>query len=80
MTKLLYYSEPERETFSAEIVAAEQVEKGWRLTLNQTCFYPEGGGQPADRGWINGIPVVDVQKAGNEVHHFLAQDPGEGPV
>lgn len=49
------------------------------ITLDQTYFYPEGGGQPADRGTIAGIPVVDVTYTDNghddEIAHVLADDP-----
>jgi alanyl-tRNA synthetase len=48
--------------------------------LADTLFYPEGGGQPADRGTIAGISVVDVQKSGDAIRHFL-QDPAKaGPA
>jgi alanyl-tRNA synthetase len=45
------------------------------LVLSGTYFYPEGGGQPADRGLIAGIEVVDVQtNADGDVVHYLADD------
>jgi len=30
------------------------------VELEQTAFYPEGGGQPSDRGWIDDLEVLDV--------------------
>ena len=45
------------------------------MRLERTVFYPEGGGQPADRGTIAGAEVVDVQSRGAEVLHFLAVGP-----
>ena len=48
--------------------------------LDDTLLYPQGGGQPADRGRLGEIAVVDVQRAAGEVRHFLAA-PGEpGPA
>lgn len=64
--------------FRARIIEAVQEEKNWKVVLDKTYFYPEGGGQPADKGWIKGIPVIDVQKEGNVIFHYLPRDPGSG--
>jgi len=48
--------------------------------LEDTVFYPEGGGQPCDLGTLNGIAVVDVQKRAGEIHHYLAAPLAEGPA
>ena len=37
--------------------------------LDRTAFYPEGGGQPADRGVLNFANVLDVQERGNVIVH-----------
>ena len=41
------------------------------VVLEDTILYPEGGGQPADRGTIDSIEVCDVQRVSGEVRHFL---------
>lgn len=48
--------------------------------LADTVLYPEGGGQPSDRGTIAGVPVVDVQKVEGQVRHVLADPVEPGPV
>ena len=48
--------------------------------LEDTVFYPEGGGQPCDLGTLNGVAVVDVQKREGEVRHYLGQAVSEGPA
>lgn len=48
--------------------------------LADTVLYPEGGGQPSDRGTIAGIPVVDVQNVEGQVRHVLAGPVEPGPV
>jgi len=52
---------------------------GKDVTLETTYFYPQSGGQPADRGKIDGTEVVDVQVTENGVVHRLAEEPGWRP-
>ena len=46
---------------------------GREVVLDETYFYPEGGGQPADRGTIEGVRVEDVQSTDEGVVHYLAE-------
>lgn len=56
----------------AEVVAAgSDGHRPW-VVLSQTVLYPEGGGQPADHGWISGVAVVDVQRVEGQIRHVLA--------
>lgn len=41
------------------------------MVLDRTAFYPTGGGQPHDTGWINEIPVIDVIEKQNNIMHTL---------
>ncbi len=54
------------------------------VVLDGTYFYPEGGGQPADRGtleWASGAAtVVDVQKEHGDVRHYIEDAEGEIPA
>ena len=50
------------------------------VVLEDTVFYPEGGGQPCDFGTVNGVAVLDVQKRGGELLHFLTAAIQEGPA
>jgi alanyl-tRNA synthetase len=63
--------EPDVRTFEAEVTAVE----GSTVVLDRTWFYPEGGGQPADRGTLAGTEVVDVQARDGRVEHTLAAEP-----
>lgn len=80
MTELLYLPDNDYETeFTTTVVAAHED----YIVLDGTYFYPEGGGQPADRGrleWTDGsADVVDVQKEGGAVQHFIDNLDGELP-
>jgi alanyl-tRNA synthetase len=70
---LLYLSEPYLQELQATVTDQKQDERGNWYAFQQTIFYPRGGGQSADRGWINGLQVLDVQKDGDTVWHLLAE-------
>ena len=79
MTEKIYYADPLARDFNAEVVSVSTTANRCSLALNRTAFYPEGGGQPADRGSIAGFPVRDVQKEGDTVVHLLEANPGDFP-
>ncbi|HDD45940.1 MAG TPA: alanine--tRNA ligase [Candidatus Aenigmarchaeota archaeon] len=64
-TELLFYEDAYAKEFDATVV---KVIGEW-VVLDRTLFYPEGGGQPCDKGVINGKKVRDVQKIGGVVLH-----------
>ena len=66
-TRLRVYENRRKQKFRAKVLAVH----GSAIVLDQTYFYPEGGGQEADRGTIGGHTVVDVQRVGPTVLHFL---------
>ena len=73
MTEQLYYTDPRLTDFEARVLLQKAEGNRWAVILDRTAFYPEGGGQPADRGTLNGVPVLDVQKQGYEIRHYLAE-------
>jgi len=74
VTERLYYADPYLTEFEARVVERGHVGDAPAVVLDRTAFYPEGGGQPADRGTLNGIPVVDVQVVDGRVWHVLADE------
>ena len=70
-TEKLYYQDPFLREFTATVLTCEPGKTGYLVTLDRTAFYPEGGGQPADHGTINGIPVTDVHEKGGVILHNL---------
>ncbi len=73
-TKRLYLDDTYRTEFEARVVDKEKQEKGAAIILDQTCFYPESGGQPSDTGQIDGINVIHVLEEKGRIVHFLEKD------
>ena len=71
-TVKLYYNDPYLREFDATVLSCEAGKEGWIITLDRTAFYPEGGGQPADHGTLNGIAVTDVHEKNGIVLHTCA--------
>ncbi|MBI5950921.1 MAG: alanyl-tRNA editing protein [Chloroflexi bacterium] len=73
MTTLLYQTDSYLREFSATIVSVDAATRS--VVLDQSAFYPGGGGQPCDFGTltVGGVtyPVEKVKKQGDDVLHFL---------
>ena len=59
------------ESIIARVIETRSIKDSPVIVLDKTVFYPEGGGQPSDRGTINGIPVIDVREENGEILHYL---------
>jgi alanyl-tRNA synthetase len=78
VTEKLYPTDPYLSRFDATVAAARIHGGRPALVLDRTAFYPEGGGQPGDRGTIGEARVEDVVEADGEVLHLLTG--GEPPA
>jgi alanyl-tRNA synthetase len=70
-TVAAYYDYAAAEPYSADILELRHEGDKTALVLDKTIFYPEGGGQPADRGSVNGIPLLDVLEKNGEILHMI---------
>jgi alanyl-tRNA synthetase len=81
-TDKLYYEDQERTEFEAVVLDVFERESGYDVVLDQTMFYPEGGGQPADHGTLSTedvtVEVEDVQIREEVVLHRTDENPGKG--
>jgi misacylated tRNA(Ala) deacylase len=82
MTHLLYPTDSYLREFSARVVAVNPDQHA--VALDCTAFYPGGGGQPNDTGWllVDGapLPVVKVKREGEHTWHWLAPEAQLPPV
>jgi alanyl-tRNA synthetase len=72
----LYYKDPFQKEFQGKVIA---ILDNKFVVLDQTCFYPEGGGQLGDIGVLQtsggSIKVVDTQKVGRVIVHQIDGKP-----
>lgn len=69
-TEKLFYQDAYLKETTAKVLECRKGKHGYEIVLNRTCFYPEGGGQPGDRGTLNGIPVTDTHEKDGMVLHY----------
>ena len=74
-TERLYYENAHLRQFTAKVLECRQENGSYAVCLDRTAFYPEGGGQPADRGELGGVHVLDVQEKAGEIMHYT-----DGPL
>ena len=87
MTELLAHTDAYLQEFEATVVAVNPEENA--VALDKTAFYPGGGGQPNDVGWLTPLTppagggkrgvVTKVKRQGEHIWHWLAE-PGDLPA
>src|SRR3954468_15265654 len=79
MTDRLYLRDPYLSSFRAHLLEVRDLDGKPAAVLDQSAFYPEGGGQPGDRGTLGAAQILDTQERGGEVLHVLDPplQPGE---
>src|SRR5215471_8781328 len=75
MTKKLYWEKPYSQDFSGNVVRVD----GAIVELDETLFYPRGGGVSPDTGILQGLKVTETIKDGDRILHSLEAPPSFGP-
>jgi len=70
-TERLYEKDAYCRFFEASVLSCEERNGAFEVILDRTAFFPEGGGQAADEGTLNGMAVCDVKQKGEAVVHTM---------
>lgn len=79
-TQKLYYDDSYRTEFEAEILQVLPYEDAYAVILDKTCFYPESGGQPSDKGTINGNDILHIIEKQGSILHITQNRLEPGPA
>lgn len=77
-TRRLYYENVYIKEFDAEVLQCREGKNGYEIILDESAFYPEGGGQPCDTGSLGDAEVKDVQEKDGELIHYTDKALEEG--
>lgn len=77
-TRRLYYENVYIKEFDAEVLQCREGKNGYEIILDESAFYPEGGGQPCDTGSLGEAEVKDVQEKDGELIHYTDKALEEG--
>lgn len=69
----LYDTDSHLKEFTATVLSCEKTGEIYKTVLDKTAFFPEGGGQPSDTGYLNGVRVSEVKEENGEIYHFSAE-------
>ena len=72
-TVRLYENDAYGVNFQARVIETQEIDGKWGVVLDRSAFYPTGGGQPHDTGFLNEFTVIDVQEHGEILLHCLKQ-------
>lgn len=72
-TEKLFYTDSHMREFTATVLACVQEQDGYRIVLDRTAFFPEGGGQFGDIGRIDDAEVYDTHEKDGIIYHYTKE-------
>ena len=72
-TRRLYYEDVYKKEFTATVLECRERKNGFVVILDESAFYPEGGGQPSDVGTLGDVKVTEVHEKDGELLHYTEQ-------
>jgi alanyl-tRNA synthetase len=76
----IYYNNPYLAKWETDVEEVIERDGKYYVTLAETTFYPEGGGQPSDKGTIDGIEIIDLIEEDGAIYHVLSAAPSDKKV
>lgn len=73
MTEKLYDKDSFLNEFTAAVLDCYEKADGYLTVLDKTAFFPEGGGQPSDIGFLDDARVYDVQIDEGVIYHYTTK-------
>lgn len=70
-TVKLFYEDSFVKEFEATVLSCVPEKDGYKAVLDRTAFFPEGGGQYGDIGWLNETEVMDTQEKEGIIYHYI---------
>jgi len=70
--KKVFHIDPYQTELNTTVESSRSDERGTWFSFQETLFYPQGGGQSSDKGWVASSEVLDVQSSEGEVWHLLS--------
>ena len=76
-----YYDEPNTKNFETKVISKELYKENiYKIELEDSCFYPGGGGQPMDKGTISNFDIIKSEKVDSHIYYYINGNPQSASV
>ena len=75
MTEKLFEADSYISEFDCEVISFGEDKNRIYIETDKTAFFPEGGGQTSDKGYLDGLYISDVQLIDGRIFHYTESTP-----